>query len=519
MTRAANPPPTAAAIAKAVRCAIYTRKSTEDGLEQEFNSLDAQREGCAAYIASQKGEGWQCLPDSYDDGGFSGGNTDRPALQRLLADIQAGKIDAVVVYKLDRFSRSIADFHRLMEIFTQYGVAFVSITQQFNTTTSMGRMVLNMLLTFAQFERELISERTRDKIAAARRKGKWSGGMPVLGYDVDDHCKLVINAAEAVMVRGIFELYIQHQAMMAVLKELDARGWKSKQWTTRKETLRGGKPFDKFTLRRLLTNVVYRGRVRYKTEIHPGEHEAIVPEVLWDRVQTILRRNRQAGGAAAKNRYGALLRGLLHCTACNCGMVHAYTVNGTKRYRYYVCLQAQKRGWHTCPAKSVPAGQIEQFVIDQIRRIGRDPSLVAETISQAQRQVVAQLEQIDSEMQLLHKQIKACALKAKQVVARGGDAAVLAEIEGQVQTARTRVSTVEQEKTRLQQQAIDQAQSAQALAKFDPVWEALTPRERVQLIELLIGRVDYDGRAGEVRITFNPTGIQSLGTPAQEVAA
>ena len=520
MTRATTSPP-ASAPKKVLRCAIYTRKSTEDGLEQEFNSLDAQREGCAAYITSQKSEGWVGLSDQYDDGGFSGGNVDRPALQRLISDIKAGKIDVVVVYKLDRFSRSISDFHKLMEVFTQYNVAFVSITQQFNTTTSMGRMVLNMLLTFAQFEREIISERTRDKIAAARRKGKWSGGMPVLGYDVCDEGKLVVNAAEAIIVRAIFELYLQHQSLVAVLKDLATRGWKTKQWTKRKGGVRGGKPFDKCTLYRLLTNVVYRGQVRYKKEVHPGEQEPIVPEALWRRVQAVLERNRRTGGAAVRNKYGALLRGLLRCPACNCAMVHSYTSQGTKRYRYYVCLQAQKRGWHTCPTKSVPAHEIEAFVVSQIRKIGQDPTLVGATLREAKRQLAKELEALGGQRKQIEKSLKTQEGQMQRAVGRGAGTDELAPIQAAMQSAQQRLTEVIQQQQAKEQETIDQSQVAEALAKFDPVWGALTPKEQARLIELLVERVEYDGKAGEVRITFRPTGIKALAqnTPVKEIAA
>src|SRR5947208_6563973 len=255
-----------------VRCAIYTRKSTEEGLEQEFNSLDAQREASQAYIASQKNEGWTCLEARYDDGGFTGGNMDRPALKRLLADIEAGQVDAIVVYKLDRFSRSLLDFAKMMETLDKHQVAFVSITQQFSTGTSMGRLVLNVLLSFAQFEREIIAERTRDKIAATRRKGKWTGGTPILGYDVDPQAnRLGINAQEAERVRAIFALYLEHQALVPVVEELERRGWVNKRWRTKAGHQRGGLGFTKTNLYRLLTNVSYAGRVRYKTEVHAGE--------------------------------------------------------------------------------------------------------------------------------------------------------------------------------------------------------------------------------------------------------
>src|SRR5579885_516871 len=258
-----------------VRCALYTRKSTEKGLEQEFNSLDAQREAGELFVRSQAGEGWTVLAERYDDGGFTSGNIERPALQRLMADIEAGKIDAVVVYKVDRLSRSLLDFARMMETFEKYKVSFVSVTQQFNTASSMGRLVLNVLLSFAQFEREIISERTRDKIAAARRKGKWVGGMPLLGFDVDPRgSKLIVNDDEAARVRAIFELYLEHRSLLAVIQELDARGWCNKRWTTRKGIERGGKPFTKKSLHKLLTNVTYVGKLRYKDEVHDGEHAA-----------------------------------------------------------------------------------------------------------------------------------------------------------------------------------------------------------------------------------------------------
>ncbi len=297
-----------------LRCAIYTRKSTDEGLDQEFNSLDAQRESGEAYIKSQAHEGWTCLPDHYDDGGFTGGNMERPALQRLLADIEAGRIDCVVVYKVDRLRRSLLDFARMMETFEKYHVSFVSVTQQFNTATSMGRLVLNVLLSFALFEREIISERTRDKIAAARRKGKWAGGHPILGYDIDPRgFKLIVNEAEAVRVRAIFELYLEHQGLVPVIEELDRRGWVNKRWTTRKGRERGGKPFTKTSLHKLLNNVAYIGKIKYKDEVHDGEHAAIVDVDVWQRVQALLERNGRTGGAAVRNKFGALLKGILRC--------------------------------------------------------------------------------------------------------------------------------------------------------------------------------------------------------------
>src|SRR6266436_353249 len=248
-----------------VRCAIYARKSTEEGLDQEFNSLDAQRESAEAFIRSQKGACWKLVPARYDDGGFSGGNLERPALRRLLDDIDARRVDCVVVYKVDRLSRSLLDFARLMDRFDQRAVSFVSVTQQFNTTSSLGRLTLNILLSFAEFERQIISERTRDKMSAARRKGKWVGGTPVLGYDVDPRGgRLVVNPSEARRVREIFELYRSHRSLAVVVAELAQRGWATKSWKSRRGIRHTGRPFTKASLRLLLTNATYSGNVNYR---------------------------------------------------------------------------------------------------------------------------------------------------------------------------------------------------------------------------------------------------------------
>jgi DNA invertase Pin-like site-specific DNA recombinase len=353
---------------KPVRCAVYTRKSTEEGLDQEFNSLDAQRAASAAFIQSQVASGWICLPRRYDDGGYTGGNMERPALQRLLADIDAGDIDVVVCYKLDRLSRSLLDFARMMERFERYGVAFVSITQQFNSATSMGRLVLNMLLSFAQFEREIIGERTRDKIAAARRQGKWIGGLPLLGFDIDPVTrKRVLNQAEAKRVRALFALYLDRQGLVPLARELARRGWVSKRWTTRKGHERGGRPFTKTALQHLLTNVVYIGKLRYRDEVHDGEHAAIVPRDVWDRVQTLLRSQRPLVGCGRSSRP---LKGLLRCAACQRAMCPATVSKDGRRYHYYVCSNAQKRGWSVCPAPSLPAAAIERLLAEQLQHHG-----------------------------------------------------------------------------------------------------------------------------------------------------
>jgi site-specific DNA recombinase len=302
---------------RVVRCAIYTRKSTEEGLQQEFNSLDAQREAAEAYIASQRGEGWLVVSEHFDDGGYTGGNMDRPALQSLLAAVESRSVDCVVVYKVDRLSRSLTDFARIIEVFDQHAVSFVSVTQQFNTTTSIGRLTLNILLSLAQFEREIISERTRDKMAAARRKGKWIGGHPVLGYDIDPKGgRILVNPEEAAQVRMIFELYLELGSLLPLLQEAERRGILTKRWTTEECKVRGGQPISKGTLHGILTNVIYTGLVDHKGTLYPGEHERIVEQKTWDRVHETLRRNNADNGASLRNKYGALLRGLIFCMPC-----------------------------------------------------------------------------------------------------------------------------------------------------------------------------------------------------------
>jgi site-specific DNA recombinase len=507
---------------KTLRCAVYTRKSTEEGLEQEFNSLDAQRESGEAYIAAQKHEGWTCLPTRYDDGGFTGGNMDRPALQRLLADIDAGKIDCIVVYKVDRLSRSLIDFSKIMDVLDRNHVSFVSVTQQFNTSTSMGRLMLNVLLSFAQFEREIISERTRDKIAAARRKGKWAGGHPVLGYDLastPQGGRVTVKEEEAKQVRQIFELYLHHGSLIPTIRDLDKRGWRAKQWTTKKGQVRGGRRYTKEALYRLLTNVVYIGKVRYHEEIHPAEHAGIVNESLWHRVQDALRHNGRNGGtgsAVTRNKYGALLKGILQCKPCGCGMMHTYTSKANRRYRYYVCMNAQKRGWEDCPTKSVPAAEIERFVVDRIRAIGKDNKVLAATLAQARKQNQAGLEALQGEHRRLERELAQHGAEVRKLIDQAGKpgetptAARLADLQERIRAAEQRATEVREQIIAIGEKTVDEKELSRALSMFDPVWDSLAPGEQGRVLRLLVERVTYDGADGTLAITFRPTGIKAL---------
>ena len=318
---------------KALNCAIYTRKSTEEGLDQAFNSLDAQREACEAFTKSQAHEGWQVLPDHYDDGGFSGGTMERPALTRLLAEIESGQIDVVIVYKVDRLSRSLVDFVRLIELFDQTGVSFVSVTQQFNTSTSMGRLTLNVLLSFAQFEREVNSERIRDKIAASKKKGMWMGGLVPLGYDRVEK-QLVVNESEAELVRHIYQRYLELACVRELKAELDREGYLSKPRPEHHKS-QGRKPFSRGALYTILKNPVYIGKVHHKGELHDGKHAAIVDKALWDSVQSTLARNRSNKAARASAKYPSLLGGLAWDDKGN-RMSPTYTRRKNRHYPYYI---------------------------------------------------------------------------------------------------------------------------------------------------------------------------------------
>jgi DNA invertase Pin-like site-specific DNA recombinase len=380
-----------------VRCAIYTRKSSEEGLEQEFNSLQAQREACEAFIASQRHEGWACLATRYDDGGFSGATMDRPALQRLLADTAAGRVNTIVVYKIDRLTRSLADFAKIVEVLDAKGASFVSVTQQFNTTTSMGRLTLNILLSFAQFEREVIGERIRDKIAASKKKGMWVGGVPPLGYRGQDG-KLVLIESEAEMVRIIFRRYAELASVRLLRDELEAQAIKSKSWTTASGRRVGGKSFSRGALYLMLQNRLYLGEIVHKGQSHPGEHTPIIEQPLWDAVQAQLAANTAGRNPATRTRPPSLLAGMLFDAGGN-RMTPAHATKKGALYRYYVSRTlVTKDRPDGFAGLRIPAGEIEQAVTRRIRQWLVDPGSVYQAIQfadpSAQRRLIARAEQI-----------------------------------------------------------------------------------------------------------------------------
>ena len=429
---------------KTIRVAVYSRKSTDHGLEKEFNSCDAQEQACGSYILANESSGWK-QAEIYRDGGFSGGTTKRPAFQKMMTAIRNNEIDVVIVHRIDRLSRSLADFLQTIKVFEKHNVSFISVTQQIDTSTIMGKLILNILLSFAQFEREMISERTRDKIVAARKNGKFTGGRPVKGYNIhrsDAGSKLVVDPEEAEQIRTIFELYLEKQSLIQTAKELNKLGWTTKKWTTRKGTVQGGKRFDKKNLHGLLTNPVYIGKTRYGKEVFEGEHESIIDMATWKKAQELLIRNARSGGSAGNApRQTVLLRNLLFCHHCGRPMRHTYTLKKNVKYRYYICDTVRLQGKDACVTKRIPADQIEQFVIEQIRGLSNDTQLLLQTLEQTQ-------------------------------IANSG-------------------------------QRIDTQAVADAFRLFDPIWEALTADEQIRILNLIIERIEYDGTPNKQRISIS----------------
>ena len=347
------------------RCAIYTRKSTDEGLDMDFNSLDAQREACENYIRSQVAKGWQILPEHYDDGGFSGGNTKRPGLQKLLEDCQAGKVDIIVIYKLDRLSRSLCDFAELSKMFDEYHIDFCSVTQEINTSTSAGRMMLNILMTFAEYERSVVTERIRDKMSASRRKGIWVGGTVPLGYIVENK-KLVIHEEDAQIVRLIFQRFIETQSPKLIAHELNMAGKRTKK----------GRVWNTSHIYRILNNHTYNGEVKYKEEICKGEQKRLVSAEVWNRTQEILAHNSPVSDRSRKLEIVAPLKGVLKCGHCGGAMMPTYGKKNGRRYHYYLCCKDSKRSETECPVRQLPAGEIEEVVKSQLKVIMTQPAVL-----------------------------------------------------------------------------------------------------------------------------------------------
>jgi site-specific DNA recombinase len=496
---------------KVVRCAIYTRKSTTEGLDSDFNTLDAQREAAEHYIRAQAHLSWTILPGRYDDGGFTGANTDRPALQRLLDDVERGEIDLVVVYKVDRLSRSLLDFARLMERFDKKGVGFVSVTQNFDTSSSMGRLVLNILLSFAQFERELISERTRDKIQAARRKGKWTGGQVSLGYRIDPERRgLAVVPEEADVVRMIFDLYLQTHSIGVITERLNELGLSTKRHVSKNGKARGGRRWNKSTVYQVLRNPLYIGKIRTADgQLHPGEHEPLVSLEAFEEVAASM--SLRTTGRIRKNRDSEyILTGLLRCGPCDSAMTSAQgTSRNGKRYRYYRCVRQQQHGGR-CPTGHLPAMDIEEAVIAQVKEVATRGEVRQKILDRffsdtgalsaaetTRAQLLARIEERNAESKRLLAAFSEADGGGKTLAKR------LGEIETEVDHLRIQLGEVEDRLRALTGAQRQVERVARLLDGFGTMWSALVPQEQRELLHLLIDRVVVDLDAGGFRITFH----------------
>jgi len=365
-----------------IRCAIYTRKSHEEGLEQAFNSLDAQRLAGENYIASQEHEGWVCLPTQYNDGGYSGGNLERPALKKLLQDIKDDKIDCIVVYKIDRLTRSLLDFSKLIELLDEHKCSFVSVTQSFNTSNSMGRLMLNVLLSFAQYERELTSERIRDKFEASCKLGMWMGGVPPLGYDPKDR-NLETNKKEAKTVTAIYQRFLEVESVTETARSMNALGYKTKSWESAKGRVYNGVAFSKKAIRHILQNPVYAGKILHKGNVYDGKHDPIIAPDIWEKTQKIFtRKDDRILRPVTRISTPPLLKGIFFCGCCGASMTPSYNMkkNGV-RYRYYVCSSKNRMTSEKCVVRTIAAAEVEELVVAQVLSLLKRPEIIAHIIA------------------------------------------------------------------------------------------------------------------------------------------
>jgi len=500
------------------RCAIYTRKSTTMGLEQEFNTLDAQREACEAYILSQRHNGWELVPERYDDGGFTGANLERPAFQRLMDDMDAGKVDILVVYKVDRLSRSLLDFAQVMRRFNAADVSFVSVTQNFNTADAMGRLTLNILFSFAQFEREMISERTRDKVAAARRRGKWTGGPVPLGYDVVDK-KLIINELEADTIREMFRLYLERCSGLEVMKELNRQGRATKRHISKNGRVRQARAWSKDAVLRTLKNPIYRGMMPYKDESFPGDHEAIISPQDFAQAQAILSGNYTPKRKAAQNP-AYILRGLLRCECCGA----AYTPGSTRRrgteYRYYRCVTRDKQGKDACPSKPLPAQAIEDFVCERIRQAVRTGDLNESVADWLLHTAAEHKARFERERKLLPQKIAQLSAEGKGLIrkldemesesARTMIEQSLEEVGRHLSAKQARLAEVEKALLELEDAELEARWVADTVIRFDDVWDHLNPANRGRLVQAIIHEVVVNEPKNRVSATLADIAMPEL---------
>lgn len=498
-----------------IRCAVYTRKSTDENLDSDFNSLDAQRESAEAYIKSQVREGWLALPDKYDDGAYSGATMERPALQRLLADVRTGRLDVIVVYKIDRLSRSLLDFSRLIEELEQYQVSLVSVTQQFDTSTSLGRLSLHMVLSFAQYEREVIAERIRDKMSASRKKGKYVGGIPPFGFDVDRVRKrLIVNHEEAVVVRYIFTRFLQVKGAVDLVSELNRKGHRTKAWVTQKGKERLGKPWHKNHIYRMIRNPVYIGKVRYKDEVYEGEQDSIIDTELWGQVQAAIAAPPRERANQTRAETPGLLKGMLRCGHCGTSMAISFTKRHGRMYRYYNCHRATRTSYHNCEVKSIAAGIIEGLVKDLLRKIFRSSDVVQRTLEAVHRIQTAERGEMEAEKHRLENElagVMTCGQQLMQTLRSGENAFVRGELD-RLDRRRGELEADLQAATQRTEFADQTPHATEDLAReletLDNIWDNLFPGEQQQLVRTVIDRATL--HTDRFEITLRAEGVQHI---------
>ncbi|GAB5546897.1 MAG: recombinase family protein [Sandaracinaceae bacterium] len=497
-----------------VRCAIYTRKSTSEGLDSDFNTLDAQREAAEYFIRAMAGEGWEALPHRYDDGGFTGANTDRPALKRLLADIEAGEVDCVVVYKVDRLSRSLMDFAKLLALFDQKDVTFVSTTQNFNTTNSMGRLTLNILLSFAQFEREMIAERTRDKMAAARKRGKWLGSRPPYGY-LGDHDKkqLVVCEEEAERVRTMFRMYLRLGSVNAVAKRINDLGWMKKGYRAKTGRVTPPRPYRDKDVHSILRNVTYLGKVEFNGELYEGEHEAIVSEELFARVQSVLTSKACGRGRRRGRNPEYLLQGIAWCGLCEKRITTTAGRGRNKEiYRYYVCSNRGRKGRYGCDHPRLGAEELEQLVVSRVKARCTDPLLREEIVARMEVGRVEAMAAITSERErIVADEAKLHAEGRHLMDAIGSETGTqgkllaerIGEIEAQLDVLSTQRCSLDAQLRGLQNATEQVRATVNILEVFDAVWGEFEAAEKQDLVHLVVKRVVVNEPEGKLDLEFH----------------
>lgn len=500
---------------KTVLCAVYTRKSTDENLNSDFTSLDSQREYCEAFIKSRGGEGWLPTSERYDDPGYSGGNMDRPAMQRLLADAREKKFQVVVAYKYDRLTRNTKDFINILETFGKCGVAFVSVTQAIDTSSSMGRLMQSILIDFAQFEREIISERTRDKMSAMAKKGKRIGGGPLWGYDIDyENKRMVVNETEALGVKRMFETYLKEKSLSVTANILNNEGLHMKRWVTKKGDTKGGGTFYKSNLSFLLQNPFYIGKIHYRGVLYDGEHKAIIEDALFQDVQKLLRKNNEKNKSPIQDKHDFLLKGLVKCATCGSFMTPSfgYSRNG-KPYCYYKCTSVNRLDKSACPVGSVPAKALEQFVIERLERICKDPGLaedlIAKTESLANIDLPVKREEksrVSAELGKIEAEGKNWTIilgqEGPESPQRGFMMERLAELTQKRADIKTRLMQLDIDIMNLEAKECDAQIVRSSLQQFLEFFQKMGPKEQKGFIQLLIKEVIYDGQKAELVIGF-----------------